>query len=96
MRKRLKDIKMQKGMASQKRDYRYKSTQIENGVEESLRYFDDNQLFVSMDLREQLQDLKKEVQRNEELYRTAAKYQRSRVRLKASLLLASSQEDNKS
>ena len=78
MRKRVKDIKFQKHMVSPKVDYQIKNRNIETGVLETLRYFDDTQLFLSEEVRQTLHDLKKKIKKNEEQFRNESKYNMSR------------------
>jgi hypothetical protein len=56
-------------MCSLKVDYQHKNKHVEQGVEDCLRYFDDTQFFLSEEMRAQLRDVKKQVTKNEEIFR---------------------------
>jgi hypothetical protein len=47
LRKRVKDVRTNKSMINPKVDYQIKNRHIETGVEDTLRYFDETQIFVN-------------------------------------------------
>ena len=61
----MREVEYQKFMVHPKRDFQVKNRYIEKGVEETLRYFDDTQFFLSKEYREQLRALKKQIEKNE-------------------------------
>ena len=49
--KRIKEYNANKKLVDHKVDYQYKNNQVEKGVEDCLRYFDDTQFFMDEELR---------------------------------------------